>query len=180
MNINDLETSLNELYIEEIKSQKYFNERTIKDKEISKKNYFEIDNSAIHIKKYNQEYEDIYQKTFDSIKKNFNIIKRKAAQLIAKDAKIYNKNNEDGWKAKELSENEIYKNITLNSNYKNKKYDPFKTSKHYPSYIKYEIDNSRVNIDIKFYGEGIPHFEMYYYYYPDKNKLEYDDYLCQY
>ena len=166
----------------------YFNEG-IKDKDISKKN-FEFDGAGIYIKYYKKEYDDIYQKTFEAIKKNYDDIKRKVAKLIIKDAKEHNKENEyEGWQAPIPSENELYKCLTINSNYKNKKFDLDKTSKKYPSFIncKYndnkgrDQDPSIIFIHLNFYGEKVPcNFEIYYYYYPEKDKLKYDSYIAQY
>ena len=139
---------------------------------------------------YKKEYNDIYQKTFEAIKKNYDNIKRKAAKLIIQGAKEHNKENEDGWQAPIPSENELYKCLTINSNYKNEKFDTYKLSKKYPSFIcchyydnkGKEQDPSLIFIHLKFYGEKVPscNFEIYYRYYSEKNKLEYDNYLIQF
>ena len=128
----------------------YFNEGTDYPK-------YKLDKFEIEIENYNSDYNDIYKKTYELVKKNLDKIKKQAAKFM------YDKLSSRDFK---FTEKEIYNKIFI------------QFAPHMEYFDHGNLSSCQIQIcyDAKPYLDPNHAFSIYCEYYPETGKFTYNDY----
>ena len=131
----------------------YFNEGTDYPK-------YKLDKFEIEIENYNSDYNDIYKKTYELVKKNLDKIKKQAAKFMYNKLSSYDEDFK-------FTEKEIYNKIFI-------QFAP--CMEYFPNVT---VPTCQVNIsyDAKPYLDPNHVFSIYCEYYPETGKFTYNDYV---